>query len=121
MKKILIVEDDLEILKALNELLKKEGFEVVSATDGLFAIKLAQDNRPDLVILDLMLPVGDGLTVLQRLKLSTHTNKTPILILTSMENERYKKLIYDEGVDGYFQKPYAPEKLVEEVKKLIKP
>jgi len=121
MKKILIVEDDLALLKDLTALLKKESFEVVCATDGMFAIKQAQDSRPDLVILDLMLPVGDGLTVLQRLKLSNHTNQTPVLILTSMDNEKYKKLVRDEGVEGYYQKPYAPELLVGVVKRLLNP
>jgi len=119
MPKILIIEDDQNVAQVLDTRLTSEGFEVVLVGDGLNAIKAAQDHRPDLIILDIMLPGGDGVSVLQRLRLSTFTNSIPVLVLTGVDSTSYKARVELEGVQGYLQKPYEPEILLKEVRRIL--
>ncbi len=119
MSKILIVEDELDVQKVVARRLSQHGFEVVAADDGCQGIELAHSSEPDLIILDFMLPAGNGLVVLKSLRSSSHTRYIPVVVLTGMKNEEYKQKMLDEGVDAYLEKPYEPDELIRTVEDIL--
>jgi DNA-binding response OmpR family regulator len=119
MPKILIIEDEFDILRVLQKRLSNAGFEIITSADAYQGVEKAHKERPDLIILDLMIPAGGGLSVLRNIKASDHTKLTPVLVLTGMENEKYRQDIIDEGVQGYLQKPYNLQELLNEIKRIL--
>lgn len=120
MSKILIIEDELDVQKVVARRLSQHGFEVVAADDGCRGIELAHSSEPDLIVLDFMLPAGNGLVVLKNLRSSSHTRYIPVVILTSMKNEEYKQKVLDEGVSAYLEKPYEPDELIRTIEGILK-
>lgn len=118
-KKVLIVEDEADAASALAAQLTPLGLDVRTAPDGTHAIKDAQQFRPDLILLDLRLPGGDGLSVLKRLRLSTFTDKTPVIVVTAVQDEAYKQKVLAQGVAAYLQKPEAAVAVVPHVRQLL--
>jgi DNA-binding response OmpR family regulator len=118
-KKILVIEDEQDVAKLLVIRLKSFNYEVAVADSGIQGIELAHKEKPDLIILDLMLPAGDGLSVLDTLRLSSYLRFTPVIVLTGLQDEEYKKKVIEKGVDAYFQKPYDAEQLLSSIKSLI--
>ncbi len=112
-KKVLIIEDDMDVAKILALRFKNAGFEFAHVADAVNAIKEAQKFRPDMIILDMMLPAGGGQSVLKNLQLSTHTSLIPVIVYTGLDNEDRKKEMESLGVAAYFQKPYDPQRIVE--------
>lgn len=104
-KKILVVDDDKDILKALNIRLKANNYETVYATDGYMATKMARDEKPDLIILDIGLPMGDGFIVMDRLKDFIWREMIPVIILTARDPEANKERAMKAGAFAFFQKP----------------
>ncbi len=104
-KKILVVDDDKDILKALNIRLKANDYETVYATDGYMATKMARDEKPDLIILDIGLPMGDGFIVMDRLKDFIWREMIPVIILTARDPEANKERAMKAGAFAFFQKP----------------
>ncbi len=119
MKKILIVEDEVDIVKVLTKRLTEQDLEVVVANEGYQGIALAHQEKPDLIILDLMLPTGDGMSVLKNLQLSQQTELIPIMVLTGKKDEEYKQKILGEGIKAYLEKPYDPDQLITIVKNIL--
>jgi len=119
MSKILIVEDEADVAKVLRKRLMEHNFEVVCATDAYDGVNLAHKERPDLIILDLMLPSGGGLMTLRNLRMSTHTSHIPVLVLTGMQDEELKKKILDMEVAAYMQKPYEISELVGTINSIL--
>ena len=119
MHKILIIEDEADIVKVLRKRLLDAGFEVFVAYDGYSGTKMAVENKPDLVILDLMLPGGHGLLVLKNLHLSMQTSDVPVIVTTGSKDEAYRQKIFDEGVQGFFEKPFDSEKLIATIKDVL--
>lgn len=119
MKSILIVEDEKDIARVLQMRLKKEGYKTAIAMDGMTAVQTIHRAKPDLIILDLLLPGGDGLSVLKRIKMSVHTNMIPVIVLTSNQDLDYKNKVMEEMPDAYMTKPYDAQMLVGEIKRLI--
>ncbi|MBD0305986.1 MAG: response regulator transcription factor [Nitrospiraceae bacterium] len=119
--RILIVEDDQDVARLMAARLASVGYEVRAVVDGALAIKEAQGFRPNLVVLDLMLPAGGGQSVLQRLKLSSHTNTIPVIVVTGVESEESKRQLMKQGVAAYLRKPYEPQALIAKVKELVRP
>ena len=105
MSKILIIDDDLELLKLLRFNLSREGHKVVTAIDAYNAIQSARIEKPDLIILDIMLPAGGGYHALKNIRLTLHGSQIPIVILTGIEDEELRRKIENEGVEAYLQKP----------------
>lgn len=89
--KILIVEDEADIAQTLSKRLSTAGFEIIISMDATSAIMQMRKFKPDLVVLDLMLPGGGGQAVMKALKISTHTANTPVLVLTGSPNPTFKK------------------------------
>ncbi|GAW92712.1 response regulator transcription factor [Calderihabitans maritimus] len=114
---ILVVDDEPKILKILEHSLRREGFEVVKAADGEEAVMLAQEKKPDLIVLDLMLPKIDGFEVCRRVRKSSDV---PILVLSAKGSEVDKIVGFQLGVDDYLTKPFSPAELVLRVKAILR-
>jgi len=119
-EKILIVDDEKDIVKMLDYNLKKEGFRIISANDGEDALDLAVREHPDLIILDLMLPGMDGLEVCKALKKESKTAKIPIIMLTAKAQEADKIVGLELGADDYVTKPFSPRELIARVKAVLR-
>jgi len=119
MSKILIIEDEPDISKVLNKRLSEAGFDVAVAADAYQGVELAHREKPDLIILDLMLPAGGGISVLKNLKYSAHVSSIPIVVLTGMKDEENKKKILEEGVRAYMEKPYNPDELIATIRNIL--
>jgi DNA-binding response OmpR family regulator len=104
-KKILIVDDDEYLLLGLAAKLKANGYAVVSAMDGVAAIASARRETPDLIILDLGLPAGDGFLVLERLSAMTDLLATPVIVLSAWDPTNNKQRALKAGAVAFFQKP----------------
>ncbi len=104
-KKILIVDDDRHLVLGLSARLKASGYKVVSAGDAISAISVARQERPDLVILDLGLPGGDGFMVLDRLKDLAELSTVPVIVLSARNPVDNKKRALEASAAAYFQKP----------------
>ena len=112
-KTILIVDDEQPIRDILVYNLKKEGYNTIEASDGITAVDIAQQKRPDLILLDIMLPKLDGLSVCKRVKNSL---SVPIIMLTAKDSEIDKILGLELGADDYITKPFSVRELVARVK-----
>ncbi len=118
--KILVVDDEPDILKMVTFRLKKEGYEVITAMDGQEALDLANRERPDLVLLDLRLPVMDGYEVCKALKADENLKQIPVVFLTASVASSIVEKVKAFKAEGYLIKPFDPVKLLETVKKFIK-
>ena len=119
--KILIAEDEPNIVLSLEFLLKGAGYEVAVARDGAAAITLAAALHPDLVVLDVMLPLVDGFEVCRRIRGNLATKDTRILMLTARGRESEMEKGVAAGANAYMTKPFATKELVETVAGLIGP
>lgn len=116
--RILVVDDEESILTLIEFNLQQSGFEVITAMDGEIALHKAQTERPDLIILDLMLPKMDGMEVCKELRLGRIM--TPILMLTAKDDEFDKVLGLELGADDYMTKPFSPREVVARVKAILR-
>jgi len=118
--KILIVDDEKDIVELVSFNLEKEGYEVLKAYDGEKAMQLIGSKKPDLVILDLMLPGIHGLEVCKRLRRDPATAQVPIIMLTARGEEIDKVLGLEMGADDYVTKPFSVKELVARIKALLR-
>jgi len=116
-KRILVVDDDPKILKALDQALQQEGYEVYRAEDGLQALEMARKVKPDLMILDIMLPKMDGFEVLAQLQ---STGSIPTLILSARGEEMDKVVGFNVGADDYLVKPFRLSELLLRVRAILR-
>ncbi len=119
-KKILIVDDEPDILEFLKYNLKKEGFAVVTAPDGRTAIKTAEAEQPDLIILDIMMPEMDGIETCRQLREHKDFADTPIAFLTARDEDFSQIAALDVGGDDYVTKPIKPRVLVSRIQALLR-
>ena len=112
-KTILIVDDEQPIVDILVYNLKKEGYNTLEANDGIAAVDIALKSKPDLILLDIMLPKMDGLTVCKKIKSKLNV---PILMLTAKDEEIYKILGLELGADDYITKPFSVRELMARIK-----
>ncbi len=118
-EKILIVDDDLETLRLVGLMLQRQGFQVVAANNGSQALKLAHNELPDLIVLDVMMPDMDGYEVTRQLRAQAETSTVPILMFTAKSQVDDKAAGFDAGVDDYLTKPVHPVELVVRIKALL--
>jgi CheY-like chemotaxis protein len=118
MKKILVVDDDAVIQKLLNDILEREGYQVMSAKDGIDAMVSVRKDRPDLVVLDIMMPNLNGYDVCRTIKLDPDLKMIPIILLTSREQEIDKRLLGLMGIE-YLHKTCKPRDLLARIKELL--
>lgn len=116
-EKVLIVDDDAKIIELVKAYLKQEGYRTLTARDGKTALRLTREERPDLVILDLMLPEMGGFEVCKALR---GESKTPIIMLTARDEEADKVIGLELGADDYITKPFSTRELVARVKAVLR-
>ncbi len=116
-KKILVVDDEPKIVEICRDYLQAAGFDVVQADDGLRGLDAARRERPDLVVLDLMLPGMDGLDVCRRLR---RESNVPIIMLTARVEEADRLVGLELGADDYLTKPFSPRELVARVRTVLR-
>lgn len=118
-KKILIVDDEPDILDILKYVLEKEGYKVKKARNGEEAVDRAYEEKPDLILLDIMMPKKDGIEVCRELRANKKFNDTIIVFLTA-RNEEYSEVAgFDVGADDYVVKPIKPRSLISRIKTLL--
>src|SRR5262245_4767222 len=119
-KKVLIVEDEKDILQLVKMYLEKEGFRTVTAANGAEALRQVRSERPDLVVLDLMLPEIDGLEVCKKLRVAPQTAMVPIIMLTAKSEESDTVVGLELGADDYIGKPFSTKALLARIKALFR-
>lgn len=120
MKKILFIEDESALQKTFGEILKQEGYEKIAALDGETGLRLAKTEKPDLVLLDLILPKVYGLDVLKKLKENKETKDIPVIVLTNLEGMGDIDKSLELGATTYLVKAqYSLEEVVEKIKKAL--
>ena len=119
-KKILVVDDETDLVSVVKMRLEANNYLVLTAFDGQEALEKARKEKPDLIILDLMLPKMDGYKVCGLLKADTRYNKIPIIMFTARAEESDEKLGFEVGADAYITKPFEAETLLGKIKELLK-
>jgi len=117
--KILVVDDEPDALEVLGFKLREAGFTPIFAKDGTRAIAIARDERPDLIVLDLMLPEVDGLEVCKILRRDQSTASIPVIMLTARAAEMDRVLGLELGADDYVTKPFSPRELLARIRKQL--
>ena len=117
-KRILLVDDDREIVEAIRVALETQGYEILIANDGNQGLAMAEREDPDLVILDMMMPKRSGFLVLEKLR---RTRRVPmrVIMITANEGSRHKAYAEMLGVDDYIRKPFAMDRLLDSVNRLL--
>ena len=118
-KKILVVDDEVQLVELIKMRLEASRYKVITAYDGQEALDKAKKEKPDLIILDLMLPKMDGYKVCGLLKADARYKKIPIIMFTARAQDSDKKMGEDVGADGYITKPFEPETLLSKIKDFI--
>ena len=119
-KTILFIEDESALQKTFGEILKQEGYEMISALDGEIGPRLAKSKKPDLILLDLILPKVHGFEVLKQLKQDEETKSIPIIVLTNLEGIKDVDMALEIGATTYLVKTqYSLEEIVEKIKKAL--
>ena len=117
--KVLVVEDDLPTIELLKFALQSEGFDTATVSDGVTALRAVEKEKPDLILLDVMIPGIDGFEVCQLLKHNVKFMKIPIIMVTAKVRKEDRMIGFEKGADDYISKPFDPIELVARVKKLI--
>lgn len=119
MHKVLIIEDDVDTAKLLAIRFHAVGFQTGCAVDGAQGIKEAHKFEPDIIILDLLLPAGGGLSVLKSLELSEYTSRIPVIVYTGMQNKEYEHKVKEYKLAAYIEKPYSLDGIVEKAQEIL--
>ncbi len=120
MKSVLVVDDEKDIVQMIRYNLEREGFKVESASDGNEALRKAVEVKPDLILLDIMLPGKDGYEVMKSLNQSEKTSKVPVIFLTAKSAEFDEVLGLELGADDYIVKPISPRKLISRIRAVLR-
>ena len=118
-KVILIVEDEPKTLVLIRDLLQVSGFKTIEATDGEKGVELAKTKKPDLILMDIMMPKMDGYTACREIKMDKATKAIPVVMLTSLDYELNKELGRDMGANGYMTKPFSRQELLDVISRFL--
>ena len=118
-KKILIIEDDPSFSRAINHIIEKEGYDVVTATNGMTGLRMAKEENPDLLVLDVMLPGLDGFEICNRLRSEPETASLPIIMLSAKGQEADKATGLKVGANEYLTKPVDRVLLLDKIASLL--
>jgi two-component system, OmpR family, alkaline phosphatase synthesis response regulator PhoP len=117
--RILVVDDEIYIVHILDFSLGMEGYEVVTALDGEEGLQKAIEFKPDLIVLDIMMPKMDGYETCKALKADERTKNTPVILLSAKGRNVDMQTGYDVGADEYITKPFSPRKLVDRINAML--
>jgi phosphate regulon transcriptional regulator PhoB len=120
MKRVLMIEDDKDIVELVRYNLEKEGFQVLSCSDGMTGLAQLRKSPPDILLLDLMLPKLSGLDICREVRKDASLNRLPLLMLTARGEEADRVVGLELGADDYVTKPFSPRELVARVKALLR-
>ncbi len=121
MQKVLLIEDEILILRMYEKIFSFEGFSVITAVDGIDGLEKAKAEKPNLILLDIMMPKMDGLRVLEQLKLEPLTKDIPVVVLTNLSSDVVIKDAFAKGAVAYLVKSEViNERIVEEIKQYLK-
>jgi two-component system cell cycle response regulator DivK len=118
-KRVLVIEDTEDNRQILRDLLSAAGYEVIEATDGATGVAMALDRHPDLILMDIQIPVLDGYEATRRIKAAPSTRHIPIVAVTSYALVGDEARTRDAGCDGYVAKPFSPRQLLKKVREFI--
>ncbi len=118
--KILVADDEEELVKALRDRLHFEGFDTVTAFEGVRTIEMAHKHHPDLILLDLRMPAGTGQSVLKSLKSRPETENIPIIIITALEGNNLEQDLLKSGANDFIRKPYDWNVLLDKIRKFLR-
>ena len=119
-KKILIVDDEPNVLRVIASRLMAQKYDIVTASDGVYAVKKAHEEKPDLIILDIKMPAGGGLNVFENLRMTTDTMMIPIIFITAHPSDELKRKVLEMGAEDFIAKPFNADDLLAKVKKALK-
>lgn len=118
-QKILVVNDEPNIVQSLAFVFNREGFDVATAGDGVQAMSMIRDSKPNPLILDIMMPNKNGYEVCQEIKSDPELKDIQVLMLSSISNENSRRHAMSQGADDYINKPFSPMQVVTRVKELL--
>lgn len=118
-KRILVVEDQEDNRRIIRDLLTSIGYELIEATDGEAGVRLAKEQRPDLILMDIQLPVLDGYAATRRIKAEPQLRAIPIVVVTSYALSGDDAKAMAAGADGYVAKPFSPRHLLATIRKFL--
>lgn len=118
-KRILVVDDEIDILKVIKLQLETFGYDVITATDGLDGLNIARREKPDLIILDIMMPKMSGYKVARFLKFDEEFKNIPIIMLSGLSGDADKSTGTETGADVYLIKPFGSQELLDTIRKLL--
>jgi DNA-binding response OmpR family regulator len=118
-KQILVVDDELDMLMAIKLRLEASGYDVVTATDGLEGLNMARKFKPDLIVLDVMLPKMNGYKVSRFLKFDEEYKHIPIVMLTALAGEEDRSTGIETGANAYISKPFETQELVDTIRQFL--
>jgi phosphate regulon transcriptional regulator PhoB len=117
---ILVIDDEKDLIELVRYNLEKEGYDVIAAADGQSGLDVVKRHRPDLVVLDLMMPGLDGLQVCQQLRADPRAGRIPVIMLTAKATEADRVVGLELGADDYITKPFSPREVVARVKAVLR-
>jgi two-component system cell cycle response regulator DivK len=118
-KRILVVEDQEDNRRIIRDLLSTRGYELIEAADGEAGVRLAKEHRPDLILMDIQLPVLDGYEATRRIKADPELRAVPIVVVTSYALSGDDQKAVAAGCDGYVAKPFSPRQLLATIRKFL--
>ncbi len=119
-KKIVYIEDDLEMIYLIKMILERKGYEIVSVSDGLKGFETVEQEKPDLVMLDLMMPNIDGWDIYHQLKSNETTNSIPVIVISAKAQPIDKVLgLQIAKVNNYISKPFRPQELIDSIEEIL--
>lgn len=117
---VLVIDDEADLIELVRYNLEKEGFEALTASDGQSGLQIAQRRKPEVIVLDLMMPGMDGLEVCRRLRTDERTSHIPLVMLTARAAEMDRIVGLEMGADDYVTKPFSPRELVARIKAILR-
>ena len=118
-KKILVVDDEFNIVKTIVSRLKANNYDIAAAYDGIQAVQKAHEEKPDLIILDIRMPAGSGVTVYENLQMDVVTSFIPVIFITAYDDENTRKKVMEMGAADFIVKPFEAEELLSKIKKVF--
>jgi len=116
---ILIADDEQELVTTLRDFLEYEGFETLSAFEGVRTVETAHKKKPDLILLDLQMPAGTGQMVLESLRSRPETEKIPVIVITAIAKDNLEEEVRRRGAQDFLQKPFDPQDLLSKILALL--
>ena len=119
-KKILIIDDEEDIQKLLKIRLEQDSFAAITAGDGASGAKIAEQEMPDLILMDIMMPNVDGYSCLKEIRKNQKTKDIPVIMLSGKEEEKVRDLFAFQKISGYVEKPFELDSLVAKIREILK-